>query len=239
TASRSRTSPTSTCWPSSGVGASASSSSGGRSRRATSPGGNGCSTRGTCTGCTRSSASGRRASASWSETLGQVPERQGVAPRDPAVLALEELEEDVLRAELLAHAAEGLGAEIEEVLVRLARVDVDGSEPAHGVRPRLRESHGIPAKPPFPDVRPELAAREVERHLHRPVLVGRVRGGHAPGVDELEVARLRDPGTSAEVLPEAFERPVVPVAQGAAGRAEVRQVAVLEERVAGVRRERA
>jgi hypothetical protein len=53
------------------------------------------------------------------------------------------------------------------------------------------------------------------------------------------VGLLRERGAGAEVLPEAFERAVVLVPQRACRRAKVRQVAGLEERIAGVRGEAA
>ena len=49
--------------------------------------------------------------------------------------------------------------------------------------------------------------------------------------------RLAERGTGAEVLPEVFVRAVVVVTQRPHGDAELRLVAVLEQRVAGVRRE--
>src|SRR5207237_4991672 len=58
------------------------------------------------------------------EPLGQVLQGQRIAPDDAAVLAVEELEEDPADAELLEYGPERPGAEVEVVLVALARVDV-------------------------------------------------------------------------------------------------------------------
>ena len=67
--------------------------------------------------------------------------------------------------------------------------------------------------------------------------VGRVARGHAPVVQQVAVAVLRERRPAPEVLPEGVERALVVVAERADRLAELRQVAGLEERVAGVRGE--
>src|SRR5207247_8586149 len=97
-----------------------------------------------------------------------------------------------------------------------------------------RHPHRIPGEPAFPDLRPELARRGVVGKLNGPVPVGRIAGGHAPVVQEVVVAVLRERRTAVEVLPEALEGTVVMVAQRSYRAAELRQVTHLEERVPGV-----
>src|SRR2546421_8577064 len=94
--------------------------------------------------CTRSSASAPRTRSSCSDPLRQPLQRDRIAIRDPAVLSLEELEVDLRAADLLDDVPERLRPEIEEVLVGLARVDVDGLPRAHSVGPFPRHPHRIP-----------------------------------------------------------------------------------------------
>src|SRR5438093_13223021 len=97
--------------------------------------------------CTRSSASAHRTRSSCSDLLCQPSQRDRITVRDPAVLSLEELEEDLRAADLLDDVPERLRAEVEEVLVGFARVDVDGLPRAHGIGPFPRHPHRIPGEP--------------------------------------------------------------------------------------------
>src|ERR671936_2641285 len=174
-----------------------------------------------------------------SEPLGEVPEREWVAVLDVPVPGVDELEGDVGDADLGKGAPEGLGAEVEVRLVARARVDPDPAQPAERVRVARDHPYRIPREPALPDLGHELARLGYERQPNRAVLVSRVAGGHAPGVQERVVGLARERRPRAEVGPEPLVGAVVVVAERPRGVAEVGEVADLEERVARVRRERA
>ena len=69
--------------------------------------------------------------------------------------------------------------------------------------------------------------------------VRRVTRGHAPVVQKVSIGVLRHRGTAPEVPPEVLERAVVLVAERPCALAELREIARLEQPVAGVRRQSA
>src|SRR5437660_2725866 len=166
------------------------------------------------------------------EALAEEAERHLVAVLVAAVAALVQLEAHAGDPGPLQLAAERLGAEVQPVLVAGAGVQVDRPQPAQRASVMGDHPHGIPGQPPLPDVGTEAARRHVEGQLDRAVLVGRVAGGHRVGLHEGEV--LGPEPAAPQVGPEALVRALVAVPERADGAGEVRQVAVLEQGVAGV-----
>src|SRR6266516_7499092 len=99
------------------------------------------------------------------EALGQIADRERVAVLDPAVLRVEEFEEDVGDPERFELAPERVCTEVEVVLVALAGVDVDRAEAAQRVCVATRHPHRIPGEPALPDVVPEHPGGRVERQV--------------------------------------------------------------------------
>src|SRR4029453_13461070 len=147
------------------------------------------------------------------EPLCEVAERDGVAVLDPAVLPVEELEEDVGDADSLQCGAEGLGAQVEVVLVAVARVDVDRAEPAKDFRVVGNHPDRVPREPAIPDLGPEAAGLWIEGGANGSIRVARVAGAQPPPVRHVGVAALRERGPGAEVLPEALVRAAVVVSE--------------------------
>src|SRR2546422_6651790 len=87
-----------------------------------------------------------------SQALGEVLDRDRVSILDRVVSGIEELEEDVGNTDRLQRAAKRLGAEIEEILVTLTGVDVNGLHLPQRVGVGRNHPHRVPAQPPFPDV---------------------------------------------------------------------------------------
>src|SRR5579862_1546087 len=145
------------------------------------------------------------------KALGEIAQRDRVAVLDRAVRPLEELEEDVGDADRFERPAERLRAEVEEVLVAPARVDVDRAQPPQCVGVALRHPDGVPREPARPHVFAQAARPRLEGQLDRAVVVGRVAGRHRVDLEQRRVARLRERGPRAEVLPEALVRAVVRV----------------------------
>src|SRR5438067_8164493 len=128
------------------------------------------------------------------KSIREVLQAQGVAVVDAAVAAVEELEVDVRHAEGGELLAERLRAEVEVRLVPATRVDPDRPHPAQRLRVTRRHSHRVPREPPLPNLGHEPARVRPVREVNRPVLVGRVAGGHAPVVQEHVVVLLRERG---------------------------------------------
>src|SRR6266545_2781518 len=78
-------------------------------------------------------------------------------------------------------------AEVEVVLVPLAGVDPDAPHGAERVRMLRGHPDRVEIEPPLPDVVAQPPRGGVERQDHRAVRLGRVAGGHAPGVEDLVV----------------------------------------------------
>jgi hypothetical protein len=99
---------------------------------------------------------------------------------------------------------------------------------------RRDHPHGIPREPALPDLGDETTRRCLEDEVDGAVLVGRVARGHAPRVQEDVIGVFRERRPRAEVLPEAFVRPVVLVPESTRGLADLPEIAGLEERVPGM-----
>src|SRR6266480_551826 len=104
---------------------------------------------------------------------------------------------------------------------------------------RRHHAHGVHPEPALPDLRDQLARRGVERELNGAVGIGGVARRHAPVVQQVAVAVLRERGPAAEVLPEVLVRTAVLLPERANRITELREVARLEQCVSGVRRQAA
>ena len=148
----------------------------------------------------------------------QPADRLGVAPFDAPVGTVEQLEVDpvVVHADGRELSPEGLRTEVEVVLVAAPGIDPDGAQAAQRLGTRARHADRVPRQPALPDLGDQLAGRDVEGQLDRPVRIGRVAGGHGVLVDERRIGALRPARAGAEIGPEGVERAVVLVAELAA-----------------------
>src|SRR5262249_60204137 len=119
-------------------------------------------------------------------------ERQGVARGGVAVPPREEREGDdgVGDARAREGLPEGLGPEIEVVLVVSAGVDPDPARGAKRLAVHGREPHRVPGEPPLPYLGDELAGIEAERELDASTGRG---GGRRGGPVDLEQERVGAP----------------------------------------------
>lgn len=141
----------------------------------------------------------------WREPLGQVFEAEGVAVFDGGVGAFKEFKEDIGDADVGEGAAEGFGPQIEEELVMLARVDVDGLHRGECSSVQGDHAHGVPGEPAFPHFGNEHTRRCVVGQVDGTVNIGGIAGGHAPVVEQGAVAFPVKGRAGAEILPELLE----------------------------------
>src|SRR2546423_13565178 len=144
-----------------------------------------------------------------SQPFGQVFDGDRVAVLDRVMGGVEELEEDVSDPDGRQRPAKTFGAEVEEILVAPARIDVDGAHLAQGVGVTRHHANRVPAQPAFPDLGNHPARRGVVGQAHGAVLIGGVAGRHAPVVEQLPIPFLAERRPAAEVLPELLERTLV------------------------------
>ena len=152
------------------------------------------------------------------------------------MLAVEQLER-VLDAELVELGCEGLGAEVEEVLVALAGVEVDRGASSGGRRRgagAMTTGSWSSQRAQTSSVDPAAGRVEGEQRLAGPVGVRRVAGGVAVHLERSAVVAEVERVGLGQVLEEDVVGGLVAVAQRPDRRGDAGRHRELEQRVAGV-----
>ena len=156
------------------------------------------------------------------------------------MLAVEQLER-VLDTQSLQLGGERLGPEVEEVLVLAPRVEVDAAHAAQGVGVPRRHPHGVEFQPAAPHLVDEPSGGNLERQqrLPRPSGIGRVDRCVAVHLERRSEAVVVEALGLRDALEEDVVGALEVVAQRSRDDRELAQVRAFEQRVAGMRRQRA